>query len=90
MAEYPGFNYILEEHTLTQMEWLIKDKPEWAESCYYQIMVDDMIFYREVNLSEALFRLVSDDTLYAVHLKLHPGINYSHTNDKIIGAIPKF
>lgn len=53
-------------------------------------MVDDMIFFREFALPEILFKLYSDHQIYAIHLKLHPGINYSHTNDRIIGSLPKF
>lgn len=56
---------------------------------FFQFMVDDMLFFREVDLPEIVFRLHSDHQMYGVHLKLHPGINYSHTNDKIIGALPK-
>ncbi len=52
-------------------------------------MVDDMLFFREFELPEMLFRLHSDHTMLAVHMKLHPGIQYSHTNDKIIGSMPK-
>ena len=56
---------------------------------FFTFMVDDMIFFNNFELSEMLFKLYSDHQLYAVHLKLYPGINYSHTTDRIIN-IPKF
>ena len=29
------------------------------------------------------------DSVYGAHLKLYPGINYSHTTNKIINQLPK-
>ena len=52
-------------------------------------MVDDMIFYNDVNIPEILQLINNNFNLYCIHLKLYPGICYSHTNDKLI-APPKF
>lgn len=52
-------------------------------------MVDDMIFFREVNISELLVSLNKDPKIYCMHMKLYPGICYSHTNNKLV-SIPKF
>lgn len=50
-----------------------------------------MLFFNEVDLKEVLDILDEKrDKLYGAHLKLHPGINYSHTTDRIISMVPKF
>jgi hypothetical protein len=52
-------------------------------------MVDDMIFFNNINLLDCLQSLYETTKAYAVHLKLSPGIYYSHTNNKIM-RIPNF
>ena len=51
-------------------------------------MVDDMVFFNYLNFMEVL-KLLHDTKVYCVHLKLYPGICYSHTNDKLM-QLPKF
>lgn len=49
-----------------------------------------MLFFREVRILDVLRLLDTKwDTVYGAHLKLHPGINYSHTTDKLIAQLPK-
>ena len=57
---------------------------------FFQFMVDDMIFFSPFNLTDMLLKFYSDHSIYALHLKLYPGITYSHTQDKLIASIPKF
>ena len=47
-------------------------------------MVDDMIFFRDLNLHNCMLTLEESQTSYALHLKLSPNICYSHTNNKLI------
>ena len=47
-------------------------------------MVDDMIFFRELSVLECLNALQEVPKAYALHLKLSPGIYFSHTNNKIM------
>ena len=54
-------------------------------------MVDDMLFFKSVDLLQILQILDKERSyLYTAHLKLQPGINYSHTTDKIISQLPRF
>ena len=53
-------------------------------SKYFSFMVDDMIFFREFDLEEVVDVLLNQPDSLAVHLKLYPGITYSHTNDKYL------
>ena len=67
-------------------------------ACYFCFMVDDMIFFNDVNVTEILnnFETLGHQkdqespfsNCLAVHLKLYPGVRYSHTNDRIIN-LPK-
>jgi hypothetical protein len=52
-------------------------------------MVDDMIFFREINLLDCVTVLHESSKTYALHLKLSPGIFYSHTCNKIM-RLPNF
>ena len=52
-------------------------------------MVDDMVFFRDLNLHTWMLTLEESQTSYAIHLKLSPNICYSHTNNKLI-TLPKF
>ena len=51
---------------------------------FFSFMVDDMIFFREINLMECLLALQEVPKAYALHLKLSPGIYFSHTNNRIM------
>ena len=75
--------FIREDRTLDQIKALIS-----FEADYFSFMVDDMIFFREVDLSRAVKVLQANQDCLAVHLKLSPGLYYSHTNDKCI-KLPK-
>ena len=56
---------------------------------FFSFMVDDMIFFRDLNLLNCMLTLEESQTSYALHLKLSPNICYSHTNNKLI-TLPKF
>ena len=52
-------------------------------------MVDDMIFFREFNLLSCVESLEANPDAFTLHLKLSPGLYYSHTNDKCV-KLPNF
>lgn len=52
-------------------------------------MVDDMIFFRHINIAKCLLTLNDSAGSYALSLKLSPGISYSHANTRLI-RLPKF
>jgi hypothetical protein len=52
-------------------------------------MVDDMIFFRDLKLIDCLVSLHESNKAYALHLKLTPGIYFSHTANKIM-RLPNF
>ena len=56
---------------------------------FFSFMVDDMIFFRDLNLHTCMLTLEESQSSYALHLKLSPNICYSHTNNKMI-TLPKF
>ena len=56
---------------------------------FFSFMVDDMIFFRDLNWHNCMLTLEESQTSYALHLKLSPNICYSHTNNKLI-TLPKF
>ena len=56
---------------------------------FFSFMVDDMIFFRDLNLNTCMLTLEESPTSFAIHLKLTPNICYSHTNNKLI-TLPKF
>jgi len=45
---------------------------------YVQFLVDDMLFYRDVNILEAFSILDSDSKILGYEVVLHPGITYCH------------
>ena len=59
---------------------------------YFQFNVDDMLFFKAVDIPEILRILSKEqhDKVFCAHLKLYPGITYSHTTDKMIALVPKF
>ena len=62
------------------------------EGClnFFQFLVDDMLFFKQVDIPRILNILdTKRDKIYTAHLKLHPGINYSHTTDKMIARMPQ-
>lgn len=56
---------------------------------YFSFMVDDMIFFRQINLLECVSVLQESTKAYSLHLKLSPGIYFSHTCNKIM-RLPNF
>lgn len=56
---------------------------------FFSFMVDDMIFFRDLNILNCMRTLEESQTSYAIHLKLSPNICYSHTNNKLI-TLPQF
>ena len=46
-------------------------------------LVDDLIFHSSVNLIDFLTLLNHDPSLFNAHLKLHPGIQFSHPASKV-------
>lgn len=56
---------------------------------FFSFMVDDMIFFRDLNLHNCMLTLEESQSSYALHLKLSPNICFSHTNNKLI-TLPKF
>ena len=47
-------------------------------------MVDDMLFYDHVNVQDIMDQFLKQTNVFSTHLKLYPGIVYSHTNNKMI------
>lgn len=56
---------------------------------FFSFMVDDMVFFRDLNLHTCMLTLEESQSSYALHLKLSPNICYSHTSNKLI-TLPKF
>lgn len=56
---------------------------------FFQFLVDDMLFFHPIDLA-AILKLLDThwSELFSAHLKLYPGINYSHTNDRLIDQLP--
>lgn len=78
-------------NNLEQLKHLISATRVEGAHNYFQFNVDDMLFYRQVDLSAVIRQLHSKrDSVLCAHLKLSPGITYSHTNDKMISALPSF
>ncbi|CAN0087054.1 unnamed protein product, partial [Ectocarpus sp. 4 AP-2014] len=75
----------------TQLRSLVGE--EWEESAkegegghdeeggeaFVLFAVDDMFFYRDFRLPDAVRLLATDPSVFCVHLRLHPGITWSHT-----------
>jgi hypothetical protein len=83
-----------EDGTVDQITKVIKgDKPQQREGCelhsYFSFMVDDMIFFRDLKLLECVSAPHETTKAYALHIKLSPGIYYSHTNNKLM-RLPNF
>lgn len=78
---------------MDQILSLISVKPEAKDGCellpFVSFMVDDMIFFRELSLLHCVSALHETTKAYALHLKLSPGIYYSHTCNKIM-RLPNF
>eukprot|EP00903_Cladosiphon_okamuranus_P010619 g10042.t1 len=54
---------------------------EGGEERFVLFAVDDMFFYHDFELPVALELLSTDPSTFCVHLRLHPGITWSHTSD---------
>jgi hypothetical protein len=92
-VEYPHYDFVYEsrDNTVNEVTKLISETKIEGYLNFFQFLVDDMLFFREVNIPEILKILETyRDKVYTAHLKLHPGINYSHTTDKMIARMPTF
>ncbi len=89
--EYPHYDFVLESKvdTVNEITKLICETKLEGYLNYFQFLVDDMLFFKQVDIPHILNILDTQrDKIYTAHLKLHPGINYSHTTDKMIGRMP--
>ena len=78
-------------NTVEEVTKLICETKLEGYTNFFQFLVDDMLFFRDVNIGEILAILDEQrGSIYTAHLKLHPGINYSHTTDKMISRMPRF
>jgi hypothetical protein len=91
--KFPKTNFVYEDGSAEQIKAIINEvpqtKPGFELFPYFSFMVDDMIFFREISLLECLVVLQEQHKAYALHLKLSPGIYFSHTNNKLM-HIPTF
>ena len=85
--KYATFNQ--EEGNLDQLMFLINQGITMQGSKYFCFMVDDMIFFDYLNFEDAINALLNQPDALTVHLKLYPGVTYSHTNDKLL-PLPAF
>ncbi|CAM9450282.1 unnamed protein product [Ectocarpus sp. 13 AM-2016] len=90
---YPNVRFLRERpgEFCTQLRSLVGE--EWEESvaegkgghneevgeAFVLFAVDDMFFYRDFRLPDAVRLLATDPSVFCVHLRLHPGITWSHT-----------
>lgn len=96
--EFPWVNFVQEqpgevEQQITAIvenqtqQFMLPSKYELRP--FFSFMVDDMIFFRDLNVQTCMLTLEESASSYAIHLKLSPNICYSHTNNKLI-TLPKF
>jgi hypothetical protein len=91
--EYPHYDFVLESksNTVDEVTKLICETKIEGYLNFFQFLVDDMLFFKQVDIPRILNILDTHrDKIYTAHLKLHPGINYSHTTDKMIASMPQF
>ena len=94
--EFPWCNFVLENGTEQQITDLINLQPNQEDippkmelRPFFSFMVDDMIFFRKIDILMCLTTLELSASSYALHLKLSPNICFSHTANKLI-TLPKF
>ena len=56
---------------------------------FFCFMVDDMIFFNNINLLDCVYNLNQTTKAFSLHLKLSPGIYFSHTCNKLM-RLPNF
>ena len=95
-SKYPQAIFVLENYddvdkrknTVDQIMSIVKDVPIEKDGYellpFFSFMVDDMIFFKELNLLECVSVLQEQQKAYSLHLKLSPSICYSHTNNKLM------
>ncbi|CAM9942030.1 unnamed protein product [Ascophyllum nodosum] len=82
---HPSVTFIREEpgrfcDQLLELVESSKDRKQGGEAeAFVLFAVDDMFFYRDFGLPGALRLLSSDPSVFCAHLRLHPGITWSHT-----------
>ena len=100
MQEFPWANFVREQATPQQVTQQINDvidnqtqqfmlPSKYELRPFFSFMVDDMVFFRDLNLLNCMLTLEESQSSYALHLKLSPNICFSHTNNKLI-TLPKF
>jgi hypothetical protein len=84
--EFNAFNFIHEDSDTQECLKAIVEQGIAINNCskFFSFMVDDMLFYRKFDLMDTIQTLHTNSDCFALHLKLHPGIRYSHTNNKAI------
>jgi hypothetical protein len=91
--KFPHVQFILEDGHVEQILEIIgktpKQKAGYELLPFFSFMVDDMIFFRDLKLIDCLTCLRESTKAYALHLKLSPGIYFSHTANKIM-RLPNF
>ena len=83
-AQFPHFNFVLESKTpATDVSAIVSmAAPEEESTPFFMFMVDDMFFFNKVLLPDVCTTLEEHRDCFAFHLKLSPGIHFSHTNNK--------
>ena len=94
--QFPWVNFVFENGTEQQITNILEARPALDDipakselRPFFSFMVDDMIFFREIDIQLCLLTLEISHTSYALHLKLSPNICFSHTSNKLI-TLPKF
>ena len=94
--EFPWCNFVLENGQEQQITGIIGMQPTQEDippkhelRPFFSFMVDDMIFFNQVDILMCLTSLELAASSYALHLKLSPNICFSHTSNKLI-TLPKF
>ncbi|CAN0298631.1 unnamed protein product, partial [Ectocarpus sp. 12 AP-2014] len=84
LRERPG-EFCTQFRSLVGEEWEESAKEgedghdEEGGEAFVLFAVDDMFFYRDFMLPDAVRLLATDPSVFCVHLRLHPGITWSHT-----------
>ena len=94
--EFPWCNFVFENGSEKQITGTINIQPAMEDipaktelRPFFSFMVDDMIFFRQIDILLCLTTLELSASSYALHLKLSPNICFSHTANKLI-TLPKF
>eukprot|EP01113_Clastostelium_recurvatum_P006299 TRINITY_DN12853_c0_g1_i1.p1 TRINITY_DN12853_c0_g1~~TRINITY_DN12853_c0_g1_i1.p1 ORF type:complete len:663 (-),score=90.88 TRINITY_DN12853_c0_g1_i1:379-2367(-) len=75
--DYPKVRFVSESSLGHQLVELVRAN----QTEFTMFGVDDVIFFREFNVSSAMEVLRTREDIAAYHIKLHPGVTYSHPAD---------